>query len=354
MHKIYRGYNYYDLGKIICRRFDDPERWVEAVKAIKNADDRRYCYAGMGWGFGKEKFDSDYDFYLSKVVGRIDKEYLPYVYDRLGGVMGMAGHSGILSRDLKRRLRGDYSSYFYQGLGREAGRRFVCEIEGYKRLRDRVAEEYEIDAEYQTYFHEGIGVELYEVLVNDSGRFMEFMKTVDEGFRLSVYEGLAGGREYYQFDYGEFGSGIGKAGYSMDRWKRIIDKIEKEYRPFCYRRLGIEMGWRFIHDIKRYLVFLDMVDAEYRQGLYRGLGIGIGWRFGHDIDSCVQLISQTDQYLWPYIYEGLGLGVSRKYAYQSDEWAKEAEKVPAEYEAFFEAGVRKARQETQALSIDIL
>ena len=333
MRTIYKGYNYYDLGKIVCRRFSDPQRSAELIKGIKSGDDRRLCYAGMGWGFSKDKFDANYSFYIRNVLPKIDKQYWPDACERLGLI---TGHNNGIIKALNDNLDAGYLPYFYRGVGVKEAGSLVHNPGGHIMLKDR------IEAQYLSYFYEGVGRELYEMLMDDTESFVRFNGSLDLQSRVSVYKGIAEGKEYYQFSYYRFGAGVRKIGYNIKAWDNIIDKIENAYKPYCYQRLGIEIGWRFIHGIKRYLAFLMRADEKYRSSIYRGVGIGIGWRFGCAIDDCVQLIKETDQKYWPYIYEGLGIGVSKRYGYQLDERVKEAEKIPPEYRPYFQAGIREA------------
>jgi hypothetical protein len=333
-HTIYRGYNYYDLGKLICRRFSDPRMSVELIKRIKSGDDRRLCYAGMGWGFSKDKFDANYSFYIRNVLPGIDKQYWPDACERLGLIIG---YNNDIIKALQDNLNVGYLPYFYRGVGaKEAGRLAHSPAE-------YVMPKGVIEKQYLAYFYEGMGRELYEMFMDDTESFLHFNDSLDLESQASVYKGIAEGQEYYQFSYYKFGAGVGKVGYNIKAWKRIIDKIENTFKPYCYQRMGIEVGWRFIHGIKRYLEFLIHTDEKYRFFLYRGVGIGIGWRFGCTIDDCTKLIKEIDRKYWPYIYEGLSIGVSKRYnGYSLDGWAKEVEKIPPEYQSYFQAGTTEA------------
>ena len=333
---VYRGYNYYDLGRVIAWRFDGSPRWVDSIKRIKDAEARRYCYSGMGWGYAEDKFNNDYHSYLTTWIQKIEKNYWPYAYEWMGEALErQLGYDKAKGAELKSYFDPGLVSYFYRGVGRQAA------------LEVRSNPEYaladfkkRIGKEYEPFFYSGMGIELFDVLINQPGRFFRFMNVVDKEFEPVVYTGLAQGKEYYRCIYNEFGFGIGKVGYNIEAWKVIMGKIEKKYRALCYQRLGIEIGWRFIHDITKYVSFLGGADQEYWPYLYRGLGIGIGWRFAYDLRGCIALIKYIDQEFWPYIYEGLGTGVTRRYAYQKEAWAKESRNIPGDYKSYFEAGVK--------------
>jgi hypothetical protein len=331
---IYKGYNYYDLGKIICWRFDDAAKYIKSAERIKDADNRMFCYAGMGWGFAKEKFNDDYGFYIHRVLPALDKKYWPEACERVGTV---TGYNDVLVKELNDNMDIRYLPYFYRGFGVEAGKRLICDRKEYARLAQLV------DAQYAPYFHEGMGMELGEVLFNDTDGFIRFTNAVNEKFRPYIYKGLAEGRVYYQFKYDKFGFGIGKVGYNIKAWNEIINKIDDEYKPYCYQRLGIEIGWRFIHDIKKYRLFLEQVDTRYLSVLYKGIGMGIGWRFGYDIVGCVQLIKEMNQKYWPFIYEGLGEGVLKHYGFLTDSLAKRAEVITLDYRRYFSKGLNGVR-----------
>jgi len=335
---IYRGYNYYNLGRVIAWRFDGSSKWIDSVKSLKNAEARRYCYSGMGWGYAEDKFNADYTLYLGTIIHKIERDYWPYAYEWMGEALERGlRYDKSTAAGLRNYLNPDMISYFYGGVGRQA----VKEIGGNPEqalidFRKR------IDEEYAPYFFKGIGVELFSVLTDRPKIFYRFMNSVDARFKPLIYEGMAQGREYYRFIYGDFGFGIGKIGYDIGKWGKIMSKMEIEYRPFCYERLGIEIGWRFIHGVKEYLSFLRATDQEYRLYLYRGLGTGIGWRFAYDLKGCVKLIQNIDQAFWPYVYQGLGMGVARRYAYQEDAWANESKEIPVSYRSFFYAGIKDA------------
>jgi len=317
-YAMYRGYNYYDLGKIICRRFSDPRVAVRLIKGIKADDDRRYCYAGMGWGFNKERFGADYGFYIRNVLPGLNRQYWPDACERLGSVVGC---NNDLVQKLRDSLGSGYLPYFYRGAGAKEAKMSVHVFAAYSRIQEQV------DAEYRPYFHEGMGMQLYELLINDTANFISFTGSVDRQLKESLYRGMAEGQEYYQYSYSKFGFGIGGIGYRIDAWNQIIDKVEDEFRPYCYQRLGIEIGWRFVHDIKKYLTFFQKADEKYAPYIYKGLGIGIGWRFGYDADGCSRLIDKIDKKYWPYIYEGLEMGSLKREGLQPDHRVNRSERT---------------------------
>jgi len=333
---IYRGYNYYDLGRVIAWRFDGSPRWVDSIKRIKDGEARRYCYSGMGWGYAENKFYNNYHLYLSTWIHKIEKNYWPYAYEWMGEVLERKlRYDKIKGAELKNYFDPGLVSYFYSGVGRQA----ALEV-GYNSKYALVDFRERIDEEYESFFYRGMGIELFDVLVNRPKEFFSFMNAVDKRFEPVIYVGLAQGKEYYRCIYNDFGFGIGKVGYNIDAWKKIVSKVEEKYRPLCYQRLGIEVGWRFIHDVTKYVSFLRSADQEYWLYLYKGLGIGIGWRFAYDLGGCVALIKYVDQAFWPYIYEGLGTGVARRYAYQKEAWIKESRNIPGDYKPYFEEGIK--------------
>ncbi len=333
---IYRGYSYYDLGRVIAWRFDGSPRWVDSIKRIKDPQDRRYCYSGMGWGYAEDKFNDNYLSYLSTGIHKIEKDYWPYACEWMGEAMERKlAYNSAVGAQLKRYLDAGVIHYFYRGMGREAVTRLSARPEDAAAVFKQ-----RIDEEYRPYFYGGIGVEFFDVLVNEPEIFLRFINAVDGRFKPRIYEGLAEGKEYYRFMYDDFGFGIGKVGYDIGKWELIMDRIEKEYRPFCYQRLGIEVGWRFIHDMTKYVSFLKAADQEYRPYLYKGLGIGIGWRFAYDIGGCIAMIQYIDQAFWPSLYEGLGIGVARRYAYQKEAWAKGGRNIPGDYRSYFYRGIK--------------
>lgn len=300
---IYKGYNYYALGKIMCWRYQDPGGKVELVKGIKNADDRKACLAGMGWGFAKGKFSSNYDYYIKTVLPKIDWRYWPYAYERLGMVIGY-------NSDLVLRLRSgsgfDPLPYYYRGVGRKEAQNILSVVAGPAELLDIV------DAAYGRYLYNGAGVEYFEVLTDDTPRFLAFIRSIDKSAALAVYQGMAEGKEYFQFDYDKYGYGLGKVGYDIGKWNKIIASIDETGKPFCYLRAGIEIGLRLVHDIDLYRNFLSQVDQRYRASIYQGIGRGLGWRFGYDKDNCKKIIRLLDRKYESFLSEGLEEGIRRR------------------------------------------
>jgi hypothetical protein len=339
--RVFKGYNYYNLGRVIAWRFDGSPRWLESIKGIKDTQERRYCYAGMGWGFAEDRFDNDYAFYLEHVIDKIEKRYWPYVYDWMGeAIERELTYDLMVGGKIKPYIDEPYRRYFYRGVGREA----VFKIgdapqDAFVDFQER------IDPQFRPYFYEGLGIALFDRLGENPRKFYRFMDAIDQRFKPDIYEGLAQGKEYYRFIYEDLGFGIRGIGYNMKKWKRRMKKIESQYRPACYQRLGIEVGWRFIHDIKKYLTFLAMAPEQYRPRLYKGLGIGIGWRFGHSIGGCTELIEYTDQEFWPYLYEGLGIGIARSYAYDRDSITQKVGKISPSYKVYFSKGVEESIKE---------
>ncbi len=333
MYTIYRGYNYYDLGKLICWRYRDPAVMAGAVNRVKRSDDRRLCYAGMGWGFAKERFGADQAFYLRNVLKCIDRKLQPYAWERLGFVIGYR-------RELAKEAM-DHASFVYycRGAGEQSveSGAILGDPQGYLRIKQT------IDEEALPYFHEGAGTWLFGCLVQAPDKFLRLAASLDEPSRKRLYEGLAQGREYVQYSYDRFSAGINGIGFDARAWKTIAGRIEPQYLPYCYQGLGVEIGWRLIHGINKYRQFLAQVDETCLASLYKGIGIGIGWRFGYDLAGCMQLAGELDAKYLEYVYEGLGSGVMKR----NPEWAfengRDASKVPAAYRAAFEEGLREAR-----------
>lgn len=332
---VYRGYNYYDLGRVIAWRFDGSSRWFDSVSRIRDGEERRYCYSGMGWGYAEENFDNDYRNYLGKEINKIEKAYWPYAYEWMGEALerelkydrgGMVDLNGYLDPAVKQ--------YFYIGIGREAAREVSYDPEyAVMDFHKRFPEEDEL------FIYTGMGVELFDLLVDQPEKFFRFTRMLEDRQVRAVYAGMGRGKEYYRFLYGEFGFGIGRAGYDAAKWEKLVNRVDDKYRPLCYQRLGIEAGWRLVHGLKDYPGFLKRVSGSYDRYLYKGLGIGIGWRFAYDLKSCAKLIQKFDRQFRGYIYEGLGMGVSRRYAYNRNGWSGQTACIPPEYLFDFENGI---------------
>jgi hypothetical protein len=298
---------------------------------------RRFVYDG--WEWGTHLGLPDIQAYAEKVLRRLDQEYRPFAYERLGQVLERFDRfDGIMARKLSDNLQKDYLPYVYRGVGRELVRKTGADhFEKYLFLRAR------IDETYLPYFHEGMGMEFDEALINQTEKAVQFLNSVDPVDRAYIFKGFGRGKEYIEIRYVElFMFGFGRLGCDLKRWKAIMDNIEEKFRPDAYQRLGIEVGWRFIHGTKEYRNFVDKTEERYWPFLYKGLGIGIGWRFGDTMDGSMRIVHEFDQRFWPYLFEGLGVGAMRRYGYQLDEWAQAVRQVPREYKPYFEQGMNEA------------
>lgn len=336
---IPKGYNYARLGKQIdsnCLFRDD---MGQCFSCIEKVDKKNRHFVYDGWEWATRRGLPDVQTYAEKVLRRLDKEYWPFAYERLGEVLEkFYWFDGRIARQLADNLQKDYLPYVYRGLGRGLVRKTgVDHFEQYLSLRTK------IDEAYRPYFYEGMGMEFDEALINNTEKVLQFLKSVDKVDREYIFKGFGRGKEYIEISYVElFMFGFGRLGYDWRRWKTIMDNIEEKFRPDCYQRLGVEIGWRFIHGMKKYRNFMDQTEERYWPFLYKGLGIGIGWRFGDTMDGCMRIVHEFDQRFWPYLFEGLGIGATKRYGYQLDEWTQEINKVRTEYKPYFNQGINEA------------
>ena len=335
------GFNYIDSGHALRRIFGDSiEQFSDFINKIDKKY-RRFFYDGYKWAVPIDENNfSVKDYVQKKIMGSIDKGYWPFAYENLGKVIGQnLRYSKDLDEELKSSADKVFYPYFYIGLGRSFINKGIDERE-YNYIYGI------IDKQYWRYFHEGMGIEMDIMFIDDHQKFSQFMSTIDTEAKRDIYAGFAKGREYPRMSYDIFQAGFRKIAHSIKEWKKRVTDIEEEFRSYCYQRLGIEMGWRFIYDIKGYRKFLQKVDEEYRPYMYRGLGTAIGWRFGYKISGCILLIKQVEQRYWTYIYEGLGTGVANRYGYQLDERLQdiEAEKISVDYRDQFRKGLKEAAE----------
>jgi len=336
---IPKGYNYVRFGKQIkscCTFKNNIDQCLDCIKKIGRKD-RRFAYEGYEWAthIGLPEVQV----YAEKVLRRLDKEYWPFAYERLGETLEkLYSPEALIDWKLADNLQADYLPYVYRGMGRGLMRKTgAVDIKKYLLLKSRIG------GMHRSYFHEGIGIEFDEALINNTKKAIQFLNSVDKVDREHIFKGFGRGREYVEIRYAElFMFGFGKLGYNLNKWNVIIGKIEEEFRPDSYQRLGIETGWRFIHGMKKYHNFLDKIDEQYRPFLYKGVGIGIGWRFGYTIDGCKRIIQDFDKRFWPYLYKGLGIGVTRWNGYQLDVGGQYISKVPVDYRPYFEQGINEA------------
>ncbi|MFC1514806.1 ArnT family glycosyltransferase [Candidatus Omnitrophota bacterium] len=343
---IPKGYNFVRLGKRIRKRYLYRSDIVRTLRYIENVNkkSRRFCYEGYEWGIDEDAPRSLMRRRVKEVIGNVEEDYYPFVYERLGKVAGIRFVCGDeLSEYLGAGFDEEAHYFFYRGLGIGFSSRFSHDPETYNCLVGLIGKW------YLPHFYEGFGMELDDLFITHTSGFLRFINSLDGDSRRHVFIGFGRGKEYREISYIKFSLGTGRIGHSMKRWRRKVNKIEDQYKPYCYQRLGIETGWRFIHNTKKYLAFLEEAEEDYRPYLYTGLGIGIGWRFGYSIDGCVRLIRQANKDLWPFIYEGLGLGVARRYGYQLDDWAEEMAKVPSAYKPYFNKGIRQALDEANVV-----
>ncbi|MBU1912650.1 MAG: glycosyltransferase family 39 protein [Candidatus Omnitrophica bacterium] len=332
------GYTYFISGRLFSNYNDDIRKPLDVIKTI-DAKHRPLFYDGYKWGFSKIGKDFSFGGYAQKTIaGSIDKEYWPLAYEYLGRVMGRGPwrYTKGSDEEFKACVQEEFHPYFYRGLGRacvdkEFSVRRYIHILGI------------IDKRYWRSFHEGMGVEMDIMLIEHTKGFTRFISAIDPEARQDIYRGFAYGRGYPEISYRKFQPGFGKILPSNKEWGKRISTVEEEFRPYCYQRLGIEVGWRLIYGIRENLRFLQEVDEKYKPYVYRGLGIGIGWRFGHNINSCIVLIKKTEQRCWPWIYEGLGTGIAKRYGCRMDEQTrdKEADKIPPGFRRQFHNGLKE-------------
>ena len=336
---IPKGYNYVRLGKQFkssCIFKDDLGKCLGYIDKVDKLN-RRFVYDGYEWA--TQAGLSGIQAYAERFLRRIDKEYWPFAYERLGETLGgMVWSQTMITQELEGNLQRDYLPYVYRGLGKALARKSgAVDFKKYLFFRSR------IDEKYWPYFHEGMGIDFDEALINNTKKAVKFLNNVDKIDREYIFKGFEMGREYAEISYVKmFLVGFGRLGVDLGRWNVIMGKIKEEFRPGAYQRLGIEVGWRFIHGIKKYRNFLDKIEEQYRPSLYKGLGIGIGWRFGYTIEGCNKIIQHFDKRFWPYLYKGLGAGVTRWSGYQLDAGRLDMSKVPSDYKTYFEEGIDDA------------
>jgi hypothetical protein len=341
------GYNYISYGKQL--RYIGGTNIEQLPGLMQKIDKkyRRFFYDGYRWAVPKgydgykwaipegERFFSIEDYVQKKIVGGIDKDYWPLAYEHLGRAIGHSHwYSKGADEEFKNHVEKVFYPYFYRGIGRSCVDKEFSERK-YNYLLGI------IDKQYWPYFHEGMGIEMDVIFVDNFEKFNQFMSTIDTEAKMDIYRGFAEGREYPRISYRKFQPGFGKIIHSMREWRRRLGNIEEEFRPYCYQRLGVEVGWRLIYGMKGYLDFLRGAAAEYKPYMYKGVGMAVGWRFGYNIKGCVRLIKKLEPEYRAYLYEGLGAGVAKKYGYPLDEWTRELEieKIPAQYRGQFRKGL---------------
>ena len=330
------GYNYISFGK--QSRYMRGDNITQLSDLIGRIDKkyRRFFYDGYRWAVPKDVL-SIKDYVQKKMVS-IDKDCWPFAYEYLGSVMGQnLRYNKNTDEELKSHVDKVFYPYFFLGLGRSFANKGLDENE-YNYILGI------IDKQYWRYFHEGIGIEMDAMFSEDIKKFNQFISTTNIEARKEIYGGFAKGREYPRMSYRIFSSAFGKIVHSIKSWEGCISGIEEEFKPYCYQRLGIEIGWRFIYGIKEYQDFLQKVNEKYKPNMYLGVGTAIGWRFGYNISGCEMLIKQLEQEYRTYVYEGLGIGVAKRYGYQLDERSQDIEtkKVPAEHRDQFRKGLKEA------------
>lgn len=342
VNTIPKGFNYVRLGiqlNSCCIFKDDLDKCLGCIENV-DKQNRRFAYDGYEWATHAGL--PDVQAYAEMVLRRIDKGYWPFAYERLGETLERTIWSqGTITRELEDNLQRDYLPYVYRGVGRKLVRKVgAVDLKKYLFLKNRVGEKYWL------YFDEGIGIELDEALINNTKKAVQFLKSVDRIDREYIFKGFGMGKEYTEISYVQlFLFGFGKLGVDLGRWNTIMDNLEEEFRPDSYRRLGIEIGWRFIHGMKNYRNFLEKTEERYWPSLYKGVGIGIGWRFGYTMDGCKRIVQHLDKRFWPHLYKGLGIGVTRWSGYQLDGGQQDMSKVPGDYKFYFEQGINEAFSE---------
>lgn len=179
-----------------------------------------------------------------------------YSYNIIGDKIGLR-----MKDDLKERiapfdrLEERPREEFYEGLGSGIA----------WRLRDKNPDELinifdtQIKKEYQPSLYRGWGMLFYPDYPQELEDALSVSGRIDGKYRQFFYEGLV--KKMYVL-------------YDSRGWAAFLDKVEKEYWPYCYKGLGFSIGFEFRNNVSRQNQLLNEIDKKYRVFVREGIREG--------------------------------------------------------------------------------
>lgn len=333
------GYNYTVVGEAIRKANGNNINRLTGFIAKIDKKNVRFLYNGLAWLLPDDLRTFSLKEYSSHTVNEYFAEpYRRFAYERLGIEMG---RSLVYNRKIEAQVREyldqAYRPFFYFGLGRGVTEHLL-DGKTYGKFLGTIEKRYWKD------FHNGIGVESDSRFINRPRQFVNFVFGLDKELQEAIFRGFSQGKEYKEIHYEKFNYELRKIRHSVPGWERRVAGIPEEFRPFCYQRLGIEIGWRYLSDIKGYTDFLRKTDSVFASNVYKGFGIGLGLRFDLDVKGCVLLMQCVPDNFRGFAYEGFGEGLMRRYGCQSREMNadKQLDRIPPHYRVQFYNGAGNA------------
>ena len=176
-----------------------------------------------------------------------------YSYSIVGDKIGLRVKEGLKEYIAPfDRLSPNLREEFYEGLGSGIA----------WRLRDKNTDEVinifetRIKKEYRPYLYRGWGGLFFSDYPEESARALFIARGILAPYRPFFYEGF--GRNMYFLD-------------DLRKGTVFLNKIEKEYRLYCYKGLGYGIGFEFRNNLSRQNQLLNEIDEEYRVFVREGM-----------------------------------------------------------------------------------
>jgi len=161
-----------------------------------------------------------------------------------------------------------------------------------------------IEDKYKPYFYEGIGRGIGWHYLNKLNFGFKFSERIDAQYKIYFQEGFSKA----------LASGYGRYPLWVIR-QQCRDKVDDEYKPYCYEAVGRDFGWGIIYNPAKIYITCSAIEKKYRDFCFEGVSRGIGWYFIHYPELGFRACSSLDEKYKPYFYKGIGRGIGWYFIY---------------------------------------
>ncbi len=260
---------------ILPEPWEDPRMWPHYIGYRYMIPVMPFILAILGIFIGKLRSKKTVYLFIFSVLGLGLLGNLNIIsFNNFGGFLKDRGYSyNIIGDKIGLRVRAGLKSYiapfnkleqplreeFYEGLGSGIAWRLNGENP------DDVVKFFnaQIEQEYQAYLYRGWGMLFSPDYPEEFKESLLAAARIKPEYKSFFYEGF--GRNMYFFD-------------DIDRSIDLINKIEEEYRGYCYRGLGYSIGFEFRNDPPGQAKLLDKIDAKYKLFVHEGMLEGMRHR----------------------------------------------------------------------------
>jgi hypothetical protein len=164
-------------------------------------------------------------------------------------------------------------------------------------------------------FYQGIGANISEKFADDPDIWINAINQLgnfDKDFKDNCYKGFIRNKEdcEYLIDIVD----------SPSEWRRIIDKVEPEFRKYCYEALGVVVGTKnrdkkSKNTIEEHIRLINECPLHYKEYCFIGYGKGIGEVYWDDINKYNKIEKYIELEYVPYYYEGIGMALTERFSF---------------------------------------